>query len=91
MVTTIIIMNLESTDKNNICFNPNNIQFTKSSSLLSRIRKTFLENLKLCGFQKFKQDAASKELEQIKILNIKPGEGLINMIVLKEKFVYLLL
>ncbi len=80
-------MNLESTEKNNMGFNPNNIQFNKSSSLLIRLRKTFLDNLKLSGFQKFKQEAASKEIEQIKILNIKLGEGLINMIVLKEKFV----
>lgn len=58
-----------------------------TSLLLNRYMKSFFENFKLKAFYKFKKESGSSELEQIKIINVKKGEGIIDMIVLTEKFV----
>lgn len=56
-------------------------------TLCNKITKIFFDRLKITMFLKYKQSMAKKELEEIKIYNIKPKES-VEVIILKEKYVY---
>jgi hypothetical protein len=59
--------------------------------LISKINKIFFDQLKSNIFYKYKEEIRRKELEEIKIYNIKPKEGAVEVIVLREKYVFKLL
>ncbi len=57
------------------------------SIFISKITGVYFNQLKDNIFNKYKEDMRRKELEEIKIYNIKPKDGTFEVVTLKEKFV----
>lgn len=55
--------------------------------MINTINKIYFDKFKSAIFDKFKAQTAIQELEEIKIYNIKPKEGTVDVIILKEKYV----